>query len=565
MNKDELCVSQLDEIDDGDLTDSKDLGETQCPYCSEPISTSYIASHLGQCECPHCHKLLSAEVIPNDSEYNKNMTSIFQTTTSSSTDNVTVMSENSYNPSNVEILPMTEDYITFTTDQSTGDKVIKFATLEMVVQMITSNDLTDPYFVECFLHAYQLVCDADKLLDLIIERYDLPRGEMKWNDFVQKVLDPVRMKVISFIYVWLKEGFDDFDKDMLNKTIKLLERYEKDKPKAARIILNYIQKATAERNTKMPVKCKSETSPCLLTSQNPRLDFDFHHVMDPEQQKLFAYHYEEFARTLTKMQEELFLKIKTVEFLKQGWLKKNKEKSPNIRAMIHNSNMIASTIQSIILSIDNAKGRAIAIHYFINVSSVLQKLNNFDGLKSVMAGLSSASIYRLSKSWKFVPEKTKAIYKALEEVVSQEGNFAKLRTLTKLCCPPSIPFLGSTLTDLVFTSEGNNDMDEEKIKFNFFKIRSIGNLIKEIKIKQSTQYPFNANEDLLKIITNLMNTAITDEDKLYEKSTSLESRDSIGSDKEIKKEMRKSKSLLKTYTKALNKSVSFNIKPSDDS
>ena len=108
-------------------------------------------------------------------------------------------------------------------------------------------------------------------------------------------------------------------------------------------------------------------------------------------------------------------------------------------------------------------------------------------------------------------------------------------------------------------------MDEEKIKFNFFKIRSIGNLIKEIKIKQSTQYPFNANEDLLKIITNLINTAITDEDKLYEKSTSLESRDSIGSDKEIKKEMRKSKSLLKTYTKALNKSVSFNIKPSDDS
>ena len=109
-------------------------------------------------------------------------------------------------------------------------------------------------------------------------------------------------------------------------------------------------------------------------------------------------------------------------------------------------------------------------------------------MKSILTGLSSTAVYRLKKSWGLLEEKQLAVYNDLQELVSNDKNFAKFRAEMKLANSPSIPFLGCSLTDLIYTSDGNKNSDGNMI--NFYKVRSIGNTLNELQTRQKSNYPF---------------------------------------------------------------------------
>ena len=105
--------------------------------------------------------------------------------------------------------------------------------------------------------------------------------------------------------------------------------------------------------------------------------------------------------------------------MNQAWMKEDKEvKAPNICAMTKWSNHVSCSlfinnmkhvfirytkqvtrwVVSEIVSVKDLKPRAAVFERFIMLAHNLEKLNNFNGVKEILAGLQSSSIYRLKKT-----------------------------------------------------------------------------------------------------------------------------------------------------------------------
>jgi len=161
-----------------------------------------------------------------------------------------------------------------------------------------------------------------------------------------------------------------------------------------------------------------------------------------------------------------------------------------------------------------------AVVFILDV--IFENLNKYgvEGLKSVVTALLSNPVYRLRVSWQLLPETYRVKFEELAKICSEDNNFAKLRTIMKVSIPPTIPYLGSTLTDLIYTNDGNRTSNENR--YNFYKLRGIGNLIKEIQVKQRANFSFGVSEQLKNIIHSP--TIISNEDQLYKMSQRHEAK-----------------------------------------
>ena len=98
----------------------------------------------------------------------------------------------------------------------------------------------------------------------------------------------------------------------------------------------------------------------------------------------------------------------------------------------------------------NEKKRAAVIKFFITVGQYCRKLQNYNALMAIVAGLNGSAVHRLKKSWDLVPPKKLAAFEELQAATSQQNNYATLRNLLHTADPPCIPYLGMYLTDLTF-------------------------------------------------------------------------------------------------------------------
>lgn len=95
------------------------------------------------------------------------------------------------------------------------------------------------------------------------------------------------------------------------------------------------------------------------------------------------------------------------------------------------------------------------------------------------------------------------VFEDLEVLMNAEGNFAAYRDVLKKAKPPVIPYLGLTLTDLVFISEvhiqldriihilimkGNPDIISNTSLLNWWKLNLIATVIKEMQQYQETPF-----------------------------------------------------------------------------
>ena len=109
--------------------------------------------------------------------------------------------------------------------------------------------------------------------------------------------------------------------------------------------------------------------------------------------------------------------------------------------------------------------------------------------------------------------------KFLEAIMSHEGSYREYRTKLHNCDPPTIPYLGTYLTDLTFIEDGNPDMDGSLI--NFDKRYKVAAVIGEIQQYQRIGYSFNYD---WKIQSWLNNLPTVDEEEAYRISLKVEPR-----------------------------------------
>ena len=71
--------------------------------------------------------------------------------------------------------------------------------------------------------------------------------------------------------------------------------------------------------------------------------------------------------------------------------------------------------------------------------------------------------------WKQVPDKTKALWKQIQNSLKCDKNYKALRELTRETLVPAVPYLGMFLSDLTFTNNEDNFIDNTKM-INFVKL-----------------------------------------------------------------------------------------------
>ena len=109
-------------------------------------------------------------------------------------------------------------------------------------------------------------------------------------------------------------------------------------------------------------------------------------------------------------------------------------------------------------------------------------MNNFNGVKEVLAALQSSSVYRLKKTKEAISAKYLRINDDLTRTTSSELNYKNLRAKVHAADPPVIPFPGVYQGDLVFLDTCSKSRLENNL-VNFNKYQRMASYILELQVR----------------------------------------------------------------------------------
>jgi len=225
----------------------------------------------------------------------------------------------------------------------------------------------------------------------------------------------------------------------------------------------------------------------------------------------------------------LFRAIKPKECLNQAW-SKNKQESPNILAMIVFFNTFSGFVSTYVVSQVSLRDRVNTIKFFIKLALDCKHQNNYEAVRSILAGLALNPVYRLKKSWIKVKSDKKAWddYTELQYLISHNKSYANLRAQISNVAPPCLPCLGVYLQDLTFLEDGNPDYlnveGGEKDVLNIEKMRKVATVIKSIILYQHQIYNFTKVD----VIYNFfMKLPVLSDDEQWTKSREVEPKEEV--------------------------------------
>ncbi|KAJ3182279.1 RasGEF [Gaertneriomyces sp. JEL0708] len=162
----------------------------------------------------------------------------------------------------------------------------------------------------------------------------------------------------------------------------------------------------------------------------------------------------ETARQLTLMDSEVFRSINRDELASIAWTGAYKyDRTPSIVAATQHFNKITLWVTHEIVSSVKIKRRLQLLSHFINVAKCCLDLNNFNGLRSITAGLQATPVHRLERTWAMVGRRERAAFDKLCELMSPLRNSEAYRKRLAESKVPCVPYLGTWLSDLTFLNE----------------------------------------------------------------------------------------------------------------
>jgi hypothetical protein len=204
------------------------------------------------------------------------------------------------------------------------------------------------------------------------------------------------------------------------------------------------------------------------------------------------------------------------------------EKAKNLIKIINRSNLVGNWITSEIIK-PNLEDRKNAIIKCIKIAKIVKDFQNYNLLVEILSGLGSNPIYRLKKTWDEIPEDIKNTYNELVELINPKGSYKNLRNEIKLHSPPTIPYIGMFLTDLLFIEDGNPDIKNDNL-INWSKRKLQAEIIRSIQMYQQMGYERVIQDfddpDFENVLTELEKKC-ENMDTLYELSLKYEPRQKI--------------------------------------
>lgn len=377
---------------------------------------------------------------------------------------------------------------------------------EAIVCLLPSQGVLNKEFVCAFTANYRQIGSPQLFLSKIFDRFCVP-VDCSQNELVLK------LRIISVLQKWIAENVETMSDNDKKSVQDFCDKHSGDS-----VLGPKLKKILPELNHKNQVAI-----PCSPSQ------FDFPDKCDFHSFCCFILHREtkEIAEQLTLIEYQYFSALRYREFIGGNWNRpKTRALSQHLCALIRRSTCVSVwTSLSILFSLPK-KEQASLITKFIEISQILISFHNWATAVSILSGLTSASIKRLTEAWSFVSEETTTSFKSLSSLISPEQNYAKLRksqeTLTH-----GIPFIGMYLTDLSMLDVAPDIIDS---KINIQKTVAVHRIIQQKILCEERDQTVIAkipkSEPLYSLLSEL-GVSPEDDEALYEFSLLRQPRTSV--------------------------------------
>lgn len=378
---------------------------------------------------------------------------------------------------------------------------LETATLNKLVERVTSTSEFDTAFMNSFLSMFHSFCTPTRLWQKLMQRWNAPAHV---NSETRQQLS---YRVCVFIKNWVdRETIEEPVKSQMEEFVaKELSNTEN-----LQIFASAITKALSSPKASDQVHI-SEKPPAPLLPKN----------LGPDQGLTFFVVEElEVARQLTLLTYDIYSKIRPEEFFNQNWSKeKTKHLSPNLNNLVKLFNDVTSWVASSVVLERQVRNRAKLLARFITIAQHLRDLNNFHMLMAFISAFSTSAIGRLKFTEARLPKRSRQQLADLEESMSMQSAFSVYRRMLADSKPPCIPYIGVYLTDLTFMGDGNPDIIDGRI--NYGKHKLVFSVIRTIATYQKMPYNF---VEVWSIKEFLVSQPQLSEADLYKQSLIIEPR-----------------------------------------
>ena len=329
-------------------------------------------------------------------------------------------------------------------------KIIMYATIPKLVERLTYERYSDQSFVSAFLLTHRLMMPSEQLMNLLIQRYNVPYPKQAdatvRAKFEAKVVRPIRLRVFNALKQWVDKYAVDFasDPSLSDQLEEFAEQTMKTTGmlKPAERLLEGLSGAKAgtlsDAEQRKHLRQTSRTT--VPTSSLPRAPI----VEDTPFLDLPPV---EIARQITLNEFEMYRAIPDREVLHWTASEDREIECPNVWCLMEHNTWLTMLTVSLIASA-NVRSAVKLIEQLIFTADHLRTLNNFNGCQAVMEGLFHQDVVALEGIWVSISSKAARTFDSLKDLMNDIQTYYKNTQWMQKVSTPALPALPIFLFEL---------------------------------------------------------------------------------------------------------------------
>jgi len=381
------------------------------------------------------------------------------------------------------------------TSDEAGNPQLMGGTLKLLIERLTHLNIADPRFQDVFLLTMHTFCTQTEFLRALVARYNSLHAA-SWQ---------ARQRVFLVLAAWVSTTWDDI-KGNPDNVLSQLNAFldgplaDDDSRRHARHIKDLIAMRTSAHKKAAPTGTPASASAATTL---PRILQQVPMPVQKQPATLADFTAAAVAQCLAVQDHALFRAVTVRELFGRGWEKPTAEMEklcPNISVVGQRVNKLSNLAFSQINDASN-KHRMGLVSKLLEVVEQCKRVNDLSAFVALVYGMLNAA----DKFRKDLSKEQGALLDSFEALSSPTRNYKAMRQYMATVRPPCVPFLGLTLKDLTFISDGNPDRltihnaastvastaatsaSSEPI-INFFKRRKLAEAVMYVRQFQQVQF-----------------------------------------------------------------------------